>query len=903
MTNGLRAATAALLTAAAAAPLAAQQWDTQTEANGVATPVGTLLIRDLDAVWTAAGPVQHGVSILIRDGIIRAIGSAVSAPANATVIDGHGLTAMPGVVDQHSHIAMAGGNSNEWTAPVVPEVRVIDELDPHDFAIYQALSGGVTTAQILHGSANPIGGQNAIIKTRWGMDDPWQLLLDGAPRTVKFALGENVTQKNGGRQTRFPASREGVEAIYVQAFTAAQEYEKAWADYRSNPKAFRVPPRKDLRLQALADIMHGRIRVTAHSYRADEILMLARIAQRFGFTIDAFTHVLEGYKVADELREAGMGASTFADWWMYKLEAYDAIPYNPAILHDHGVLTSINSDIPWLQSFLIYEMNKPVKYGGVSKQEALKMLTLNPAKQIHVEDKVGSLEVGKQGDVVLLDGDPFNTFSRVEKTIIDGIVYYDRSKEAEARGEPVRAIADAPAIAPPQKADTGPVAVATRDDGGAVPDPVDPGNLMAPVADAPLTAIVGGTVHPVSRAPIENGVVVLENGRIRAVGTRGEVPVPAGARVVDAAGKQVYPGLIDPLTSVGMVEIDAIQPARDDREIGDFNPNIRALYGINPYSAAIPVGRANGVTAVLSAPSSGTIRGAGSVVQLVGDTPEKMAIRDRAAIVVDFPRPKGESWDAPKLEGEGIEQLLALFKRARLYAERPSTRQDPTRPFEPNVDPSNEQLLQALAPAMKGELPVIFIADRERDIRTLFMFLDSFPRVKAVLAGGQQAFHVARQLARRSIPVIVGSELIPADDRDDPVTGVWRNAAILHGAGVKIAFTTSFSPEGVSELRNLPYEGARAVAYGLAPEEALRGLTLSAAEILGLGDRMGSLDPGKRADVIVTDGDPLQIVSHVERMFIGGREVSLASKQTRLYQEFRDRKSTPPAPVTEGASH
>ncbi len=706
---------------------AAAQWNTQAEAGTVEAPKGTLVIRNLDAVWTAAGPVQHGVSIVIRDGVIRSIGVDAATPAGARVIDGAGLTAMPGVVDQHSHIAMAGG-SNEWTAPVVPEVRVIDHLDPHDFSIYQALSGGVTTAQILHGSSNPIGGQNAIIKTRWGMDDAWQLLVEGAPRTVKFALGENVTQKNGGRQTRFPASREGVESIYVQAFTAAREYEKAWADYRRNPKAFRVPPRTDLRLQALVDIMHGRIRVTAHSYRADEILMLARIAQRFGFTIDAFTHVLEGYKVADELRDAGMGASTFSDWWMYKLEAYDAIPYNAAILHDHGVLTSLNSDIPWLQSFLIYEMSKPVKYGGVSKEEALKMLTLNPAKQIHLQDRVGSLEVGKDGDVVLLNGDPFNTYSRVEKTIIDGIVYYDRRDETARRHEPVRRIAGAPAAAATATAPTGPVEVSAFD----VPDAPDDQTLMRPIDTSPVVAIVGGTVHPVSQGAIENGVVLIDNGKISAVGPASQVQIPAGARRVDASGKQVYPGLIDPLTSVGMVEIDAIQPARDDREIGEYNPHVRSLFGIDPYSAAIPVGRANGVTAVLSAPASGIVRGTGSVVQLVGDTPENMDIEDRAALVVDFPKPKGEQWDEPKLEGDRIEELLALFRRARLYAQQPSTRQSPTRAWEANVDPSERRDALRHGPRARGEAP----GDLRRERRATHPHAAHVPRQLPDREGG-----------------------------------------------------------------------------------------------------------------------------------------------------------------------
>ncbi|HSJ15527.1 MAG TPA: amidohydrolase family protein [Longimicrobiales bacterium] len=865
-----------------APPLAAQRILQQAEA--VPAPRGTLLIEGLDAAYTAAGPVQRGVSILIRDGVIREIGANVSRPAGARVIDGRGLTAMPGIVDEHSHIAMA--STNEGTAVVVPEVRVIDDLEADDFGIYRALSGGVTTAQVLHGSSNPIGGQSAIIKTRWGMRDARQLLLEGAPRTVKFALGENVTRKNAATPTdRFPASREGVEAVYVQAFTAAQEYRDEWRRYRADARSFPVPPRRDLRLEALVDIMEGRIRVHAHSYRGDEILMLIRVAERFGFTIDAFTHVLEGYKVADELARHGAGASTFSDWWMYKLEVMDAIPYNPAILYEHGVLTTLNSDIPWLQSFLVQEMQKPVKYGGVPLDEALRMLTLNAAKQLRIDHLVGSLEVGKQGDVVLLNGDPFNTFSRVEKTVVDGIVYYDRSDEEAARGEPVRRIAGAPLLAPPAPAP--PPAIAPR----AFEVPVLPATHKHtdPVAGATVTAIVGGTVHPVSGPAIENGVVVLEGERIAAVGSAAQVAIPAGARRVDATGQHVYPGLIDPLTSLGLVDIEAVPQARDDREVGRFNPHVRALWGVNPFSIAIPVARANGITSVLTIPASGIVRGAGSLIQLKGDTPEKMEIASRAALVVQFPRPKGEPWEPPSLEGDDVQDLLRLFRNARGHALAPSPRRDPTARFELNAAPSQTALLDALMPALRGEQPVIFIAQSERDIRSLLMFLDSFPTVKAVLGGGHQAYHVAGELARRDIPVIVGSQLTPTVDRDDPVTAAWRNAAILRERGVRVAFTTSFSPEGVSELRNLPYAAARAVAYGLPEAEALRALTLSAAEIMGLGAELGSLDPGKRADLIITTGSPLQILSNVERMWIAGEEMPLVSRHTELYHQFRNR--------------
>lgn len=911
-----------LLLALAAGPLAAPL-AAQGGAGAAAAPRGTIYIRNLDAIWTADGKVLRGASIAVRDGVIQAIGPDAAAPKGATIIEGKGLTAIPGIVDEHSHIAMDRG-TNEGSSAIVPELRVIDALNPDEFGIYRALSGGVTTAQILHGSANPIGAQGAIIKTRWGMKESKQLLVEGAPRTVKFALGENVTQKNSGgfgaRVARFPSSRAGVESIYVQAFTAAQEYRQAWADYKKNPKAHRIPPRKDERLEALVDIMEGRIQVHAHSYRSDEIVMLMRVAERFGFKIETFTHILEGYKVADELRRHGAGASTFSDWWQYKLEAFDAIPYNAAIMHEKGVLTSLNSDIPWLQSSMVYEFIKPVKYGNVSKEESLRMLTLYPAKQLHIEDKVGSLEVGKHGDLVLLSGDPFDVYSRVEQTIIEGVVYYDRTREAELRGEPVRTL-------PRPTRPVTRTATATRE----VATPATPRSYNYTAPESSVIALVGATVHPVSGAAIPGGVVVVRGGQIEAVGSSAAVQVPAGARRIDVTGKHIYPGMISPITQIGLDEIGSIASARDNVEIGDFNPHVRALTAIHPHSVAIPVLRAIGITSTMSIFSSGIVQGMGSVVQLTGDTPERMEIDSRAALVINFPvqplrgaaggrRPQeglsagghiddnhfddfdGGHWHggaaamepllvAPPstegtLEGERMEKLIALFERAVLYSRKPSSNDEPTARFEPQARGGADILLEAMVPAVTGKVPVFFRARTERELRSLFLFLDKFPAVRAVVVGGDQGFRVADELARRQIAVILENVIAPTSDRDDPVTARWENAGILHAAGVKVAFAV----DGVEQTRNLPYHAAKAAAFGLPQEEALRAVTINAAEILGLGAEMGTIEAGKRADLIVTTGDPLQIVTQVERAFIGGMEVSLESKHTQLYEQFRKRQ-------------
>ena len=891
---------AATISPLATTPAAAQEWDVQLPADGGRYPTGDLFIRDLDALHTAAGPVLEGVSILIRNGIIEGIGADLAAPEGVRVVDGTGLTAMPGIVDEHSHTALVAGN--EGTAPVVPEVRVLDALTTEDFGIYRALSGGVTTARIMHGSSNPIGGQSAVIKMRWGMDATEQLLMPGAPKFVKFALGENVTRKAAppGANSRFPMSRAGVEAIYVEAFTAAQAYRAEWDGFRENPGAFPVPPRRDLRLEALVDIMEGRIRIHAHSYRADEILMLIRVAERFGFRIDVFTHVMEGYRVATEMAEHGAAGSTFSDWWQYKLEAYESIPHNAAIMHQHGVLTAINSDIPSLQPFMHREIVKPVKYGGVSELEALQMLTLFPARMMYLDDRVGSLEEGKEGDVVLLDGSPFDSYSRVEKTIVDGIVYYDVDDEEGTRGEPIRAVTDivaAPATPRTSTPGDGPdsgVGVSPGANGvngthGANGgSPPRPAAGQATPAQEAVTALVGGTVHTVSGGTIPDGVVLVRGGTIEAVGTRSEVQIPADAARVEIAGRHVYPGMVDAFTTLGLFEFGAVGQATDINEIGDYNPHIRALAAVNTYYPSLNVARANGITTVQTAQGGGVVRGTGSVIQLNdGDTFEKVAVAPEASLIVDLPSgPEGDDDEEPELDASAMEDLVDLFERAVAYGANPSTSDDPTAPFEANTWGGEAVLLDALQPALGGEVPVFFSVDTAWEIRTLFVFLDSFPAIDAVVLGGREAYRVASGLAARDIPVILTGTLQAPGDRNVAVTSGYRNAGLLHQAGVAVSFSTASD----ADVRNLPYHAALSVGFGLPEDAALRGVTLGPAEALGLGDLMGSIEPGKRADLLVTDGSPLQSLTRIERMWVGGLEVDpRANKHDRLWEAFRGR--------------
>ena len=392
-----------------------------------------IAIRNATLITITGGDIENG-TIVVRNGKISAVGRNVNIPAGVRTIDGTGKFVMPGIIDAHSHAALENG-INEGSESVTPEVQV--QLKNDDPVIYRALAGGVTAANLLHGSANTIGGQSRVIKMRWGMPVD-SMYFKGAFRIVKFALGENVTRASStapADERRFPMTRMGVDFTLRYWFTKAKEYDAEWTEYKtaakSNPNA--IPPRRDLRLEALTDILHGDLKVHAHSYRADEILMLIRAADDLGFKINTFQHVLEGYKVADEMAKHGAMASTFADMWAYKVEAWDAIPFNMALMSERGVVVSVNSDSDERIRRLYQEAGVGVRYGNMRVNEALKMITLNPAKQLGVDKMVGTLEVGKDGDIAVFSAHPFAPQAMVEYTIIDGKVYFDRSQATTLR--------------------------------------------------------------------------------------------------------------------------------------------------------------------------------------------------------------------------------------------------------------------------------------------------------------------------------------------------------------------------------------------------------------------------------------------------------------------------------------
>ena len=439
-------------------PLFAQQRNNQ--ATG-----GEVLIRNATVLTAARGRMENA-DVLIRGGRIAQIGKNLRAGANATTIDATGKFVAPGIIDCHSH-AMVDGSVNEFSYSVTSMTRVRDVLNPTDVSLYRALTGGVTALNVLHGSANSIGGQNAVVKIKWGRPSAEDFLIADAPPGIKFALGENPKRANStvqpGQTRRYPATRMGVMETIRDAFLRARDYKAEWDEYREKSKRDRnlTPPRRNIELEPLVEVLEGRRFVHSHGYRADEFLVLLNLAEEFGFRVRTLQHGLEAYKIAPEIARHGAAVSIFVDNWAYKIEAFDAIPYNAAILWRNGVNVSINSDSNERVRRLNLEAAKVMKYGDVPEEEALKMVTLNPAIQLGIDKRTGSIEVGKDADLVIWSAHPFSPYARAERTIIEGETYFDRQQDMAQRAAMERERRELER-AEPNRAGTGAGATAPR---------------------------------------------------------------------------------------------------------------------------------------------------------------------------------------------------------------------------------------------------------------------------------------------------------------------------------------------------------------------------------------------------------------------------------------------------------
>ncbi len=866
-------------TAGAAGQPPAGEFPTELEADRLQHPLetkGNVLIKG-GTVITGQGEPLPATSILVKQGKIFAFGPDLVAEPGMTVIDATGRFVMPGIIDTHSHIMFADGADrgvNEATVSIVPEVRVKDVVRTNDPSAYRALAGGVTAARLLHGSANVVGGQDAVVKLKFGRRAGEQI-VQGNPQGVKFALGENVKFQTN----RFPNTRLGVEATLNRAFLEAVDYRRQWQEYRkaaekqaavaggaagaNNPAAgpALLPPRRDLRLEALADIVDHQKFIHSHCYRADEILMLLRVTSDLGIRVWSLQHVLEGYKVAPEITAHGASCSTFADWWAYKVEAYDATPYNAALLAEAGANVVLKSDDAELIRHLYLEAAKMVRYGGVAPDVALRMITLNSARELGLDARMGSIEPGKDADLAIFSGHPLSAFSRCEMTIIEGEVFFARDKQPTAMS-PAAVTASAqprPLLFPPAE-----IRAKQLD--------------LAPSADGRY-AIVGGTVHPVDAPDIERGTVLVNGDKIVAVGA--SVEIPAGTKTIDAAGLHVYPGLIDAGTVLGLIEIGKVRETHDYQEAGQFQPDLRAGVAINPDSEVIPVTRAGGITATLVRPTGGIICGQASLIKLDGWTVPEMVLAFEAGLQIDWPSGPKDSDNQAR-----VDQLRDFLNEGRTYAKLKKAA-DESKSQPPIRDPRYE----ALAPYLAGQKRIFIEASSRKHIAEALLFAEK-EGLKIVITGGMDAWKLTGELKKRDIPVIVGAVMSRPVEDYDPFDAAYANPGRLHEAGILFCIRSngsSTSGFSASNSRNIPFEAGQAVAYGLPEAEALKAVTLNAAKILQADDKLGSLTAGKLANLVIADGSPLQETTQYKAIFVAGKPYTPESRHTRLYEKYRGR--------------
>lgn len=865
-------------------------------------------------VWTMSERgILANADVLIREGKIVAVGKNLAAPAGCQVVDATGKHVSPGIWDCHSHTAISG-SVNESSNMVTVECRIRDVVDHRDASIYRQLAGGTVGANQLHGSANVIGGQNNPSKWRWGLN-PWEYRVEDAPEGVKFALGQNPIREDSGGFGREatpdgktlltwrPRTRMGNEESIRRALYLGLEYGAKWAAYRAGKLA--EEPRRDLQLEGLYEIATGKRLIHSHGYRADELLMLLRVTKEVGAKVQTLQHVLEGYKIADEMAAQGVGGSTFSDWWGYKLEAYDAIPYNAALMADRGVSVSVNSDSDNLARRLNIEAAKSIRYGGVSPEKALSFVTIEPARQLGIEKWTGSLEPGKDADLVVWTADPTSIFAICLETYVDGVKRFDLDDDARQRQARIAELAEA------RKALDVKTAKPAEKGDGEKPENGDGGAAgvrgIGPVTGLPGSAkyprkpvlIVGATVHPMVGEPMVGDVLIGADGLIAGVG---KVSAPAGAIRIDGKGKHVYPGIIDGSTTLGLTEIGQVPVSDDSSERGDFHPDYRAIRASNPDSELIGAARNQGILTALTAPSGSFIPGQAALLSLEGYTFEDLAIEGGLAIKIglgggrrfggfvdscDFAEDAAHEEDDAMRAGQGRRRGGGETQSANATLNRVSSELEKARDYEKarSLDPTTlrDDRYEALLRAAKGEVPFLIEASSASDMKAAVAWAEK-EKVAIQLTGCTEAGDIAEWLAEKQVPILLTATMnLPG--AEDPADEFYALAGKLRKAGVKFALASGQSHD-VRQLRE--YAGFSA-AHGLDPEDAIRALTLWPAEILGVGKRLGAIAPGYEGTILLTDGPLVETRTQVLRAWIRGRECDLSFRQTRLYEKYKAR--------------
>ncbi|GAB4213034.1 MAG: hypothetical protein OHK0013_36450 [Sandaracinaceae bacterium] len=890
-------------------------------------------------VMTAAGRVIEDGVVVIDDGTIRAVGSRgeVAIPEDAHVIDTRGRWVTPGIIDTHSHMGVypvpsvdAHADGNEATSPTTPEMRAADSFWPQDPALGRAVAAGVTTIQVLPGSANLIGGAGETIHMHPGRTVT-EMMFPGAPRTMKMACGENPKRVYGERH-QAPSTRMGNVAGYREAFQAAIEYGRTWEHWQREHQAWArehgddvdasagttaggedptahahhahhdereahghddhhgeagedtpaeaeahdgdtgppTPPARDFGHELLLGAMQGRVLVQMHCYRADEMARMIEVGEEMGFRVRSFHHAVEAYKIRDLLRDADISISTWTDWWGFKLEAFDAIPENLGLLTEAGVRGVLHSDSPMLVQRLNQEVGKAMAAArargiAITEDQALRWITANAAWALGIEERTGTLEVGKMADVVVWSAHPFSVYAHADLVFVDGVLEHERAADPVGRRSDFELGLDVePTVAP--------AAASAR----ARPRPAP---AARPVTGAPTLAITGVRVLTGTTgqgAEIPEATVVIAGERIARV-VSGAV-ASAAPTVIDGHGLVLTPGFVAVETHLGLAEIELEASTRDtghESAPDAIRAAFTAIDGYNPLSTLIPVARLGGVLAAVSTPDGGLVPGTSSFVDLAGR--DRSVVRDaEAALHVDLG--EGGVGAAHGARPAAIQRLRELFDDARLFA-RQRAAFDRAQMRETHVSRLD---LERVVSALDGALPVVVRVSRAADILGVLALAEDYD-LRLVLSGAEEAWMVADAIAAAGVPVIV-QPLANLPSHFGALHSRYDNATLLAAAGVEVIF---YEP-GAWDVRNLRQEAGNAVAWGLPRDVALAAITSVPARVFDQGEGYGEIAAGRVASMVLWSGDPFETTTTVARVFVRGRELPLRSRQTALFERYRD---------------
>lgn len=819
-------------------------------------------------ILTAAGKTFDPGTLVVQDGRIVAVGpqGEVVIPAGSTTVDAAGKVIIPGLVDTHSHLGVysrpavpANSDGNEMTGPVQSVVRALDALNPFDPGIRMANAGGLTTANIMPGSGNVIGGQTIYVKLRGYSPEQMSIAAADVYGGLKMANGENPKRAYGNKG-QAPGTRMKVAALQRAEFVKAREYMAKWDRYRKQLAAGEqvTPPAVDLALEPLVEVLERKRTVHFHTHRADDILTLLRLKDEFGFEV-VIQHGTEAYKVIDEIAKHKVPVSmTIPDSPGGKAEVVDFIEEAGAEMAKAGVTVLVNTDDPVTESRFLLRTAAITVRGGLSEDLALAAITSSAARALHLDHRVGSLEPGKDADFVILSGAPFSVYTRVLETFVDGAKVFDiaddRLRLYQTGGFAVADRAQVPALLPPLPAPAG------------VSAPEVPGGSAKPKADTREIVILAGRLHTVAKGTILDGAVLVRDGKIVSAGPRQELQIPEGAAVVAAAA--VSPGLIDAHSVVPLTGELNIMADQEGDETSDPNQaDVRVQDAFNPNEPLLRFLLEKGVTVVHACPGrANVIAGQTGVFRTHGRTAESMTVRFPQAVLFNLGEDPKQTY---KGQRPGTRMGTAALIRTALTDSATFARKRRDAKDEAGK-PDRNLKHEVLALALEKKVKTMFCAQRADDVLTALRLTNEFG-LDGILALAAEGYLVADKIVESHLPVVVHPTMQRVGDIET-YNSLLGNAAFLSDKGIRIAVGSGF--EGyVPKTRVVRYEAAIAMVYGLGFERALQAVTLDAARILGVEDRFGSLEPGKTADLVLYDGDPFEHATHVTHVFVDGRLV------------------------------